>query len=253
MNSPGNNPSPYPENRVLVLLLVAAAALVWILLPFYGTIMWGAIIALLFAPLNRVLVPWLNGRRKLAALLTLLIVLIIVVLPLVLVTGALAREAAAVYQRLQSGELNMAQYFHGVFDALPDRITSLLDRFGMIDFDTLQRRLAAALSQGSQLIAAQALAIGQNTFEFIVSLFIAMYLAYFLILDGESVARAVRRAIPLAPAHKQDLAEKFATVIRATVKGNLLVAAIQGALGGLAFWFLEVNGALLWAVLMAFL
>ena len=94
MNSPGNNPSPYPENRVLVLLLVAAAALVWILLPFYGTIMWGAIVALLFAPLNRRLVPWMNGRRKLAALLTLLIVLIIVVLPLVLVTGALAREAA---------------------------------------------------------------------------------------------------------------------------------------------------------------
>jgi len=42
-------------------------------------------------------------------------------------------------------------------------------------------------------------------------------------------------------------------VIRATVKGNLLVAAIQGALGGLAFWFLGVGGALLWAVLMAFL
>lgn len=41
-------------------------------------------------------------------------------------------------------------------------------------------------------------------------------------------------------------------MIRA-VKGNLLVAAIQGALGGLAFWFLGVTGALLWAVLMAFL
>jgi predicted PurR-regulated permease PerM len=37
------------------------------------------------------------------------------------------------------------------------------------------------------------------------------------------------------------------------VKGNLLVAAIQGALGGLAFWFLGVSGALLWAVLMAVL
>ena len=253
MNSPDDQPPATPESRVLALLIVASAALVWILLPFYGTIMWGAIIALLFAPLNRRMVRWLNGRRRLAALLTLLIVLIIVVLPLVLVTAALAREAATVYQRLQSGELNIAQYFHGVFDALPHWITSLLDRFGLIDFDTLQRRLAAALSQGSQLIAAQALNIGQNTFEFIASLFIAMYLAYFLILDGESVARAVRRAIPLAPAHRQDLVEKFATVIRATVKGNLLVAAIQGALGGLAFWFLDVGGALLWAVLMAFL
>ena len=60
------------------------------------------------------------------------------------------------------------------------------------------------------------------------------------------LARAVRRAIPLAPEHKKELVDKFATVIRATVKGNLLVAAIQGALGGIAFWFLGVGAALLW-------
>ena len=34
---------------------------------------------------------------------------------------------------------------------------------------------------------------------------------------------------------------------------NLVVAAVQGALGGLAFWLLDIRGALLWAVLMAFL
>ncbi len=238
---------------MLVLLILVGAALGWILLPFYGSIMWGAIIALLFAPLHRRLLPWLNGRRRSAALATLLFVLIIVILPLVLVTAALAREAALVYQRLQSGDMHVAQYFHGLFDALPQWVSALLDRFGLADFDTLQRRLAEALSQASKLIAAQALAIGQNTFEFIVGLFITLYLAFFLILDGEAVARAVRRAIPLAPAQKQDLVDKFTTVIRATVKGNLLVAAIQGALGGLAFWFLDVTGALLWALLMAFL
>jgi len=253
MQGPDHTPSASSENRVLLLLLIVSVALGWILLPFYGTIMWGAIIALLFAPLNRRLLPRLNGRRRCAALITLLIVLIIVILPLVLLTAALAREAALVYQRLESGEMQAGQYFHDVFDALPPWINALLDRFGLADFDTLRRRLAAALSQASQLIAAQALAIGQNTFEFIVGLFITMYLAFFLILDGEAVARAVRRAIPLAHAQKQDLVSKFTTVIRATVKGNLLVAAIQGALGGLAFWFLDVNGALLWAVLMAFL
>ena len=42
-------------------------------------------------------------------------------------------------------------------------------------------------------------------------------------------------------------------MIRATVKGNILVAATQGALGGLAFWFFGIKGALLWAVAMGFL
>jgi predicted PurR-regulated permease PerM len=42
-------------------------------------------------------------------------------------------------------------------------------------------------------------------------------------------------------------------VIRATVKGSILVAMAQGALGGVIFWILGINAALLWAVLMAFL
>ena len=235
------------------LLVTVSIALGWILLPFYGTIMWSAIIALLFAPLYRRLLPRLKRRRTSAALLTLLVVLLMVILPLALITAALAREAATVYAQLQSGELNPGRYFQGVFDALPGWMKALLDRFGLSDFSTLQRRLSTTLAQGSQLIATQALSIGQNTFEFVASVFIALYLAFFLIRDGDDVARAIKRAIPLEPAHKQELLEKFATVVRAMVKGNLLVALIQGALGGVAFWFLGVGGALLWAVVMAFL
>jgi predicted PurR-regulated permease PerM len=248
------NASTTLENRALSLLLVVVSvALGWILLPFYGAILWGAIIALLFRPLYRWLLMRLKLRRTLAALLTLLFVLVIVVLPMALITAALAREAALVYEGLQSGKLNPAHYFRGVFDALPNWITALLDRFGLINFATLQRRLSEVLAQGSQFIATQALSIGQVTFGFMVSFFISLYLAFFLIRDGDSVVRSIRQAIPLASEHKYELFQKFTTVIRATVKGNLLVAAIQGALGGLAFWFLGVSGALLWAVLMAFL
>ena len=254
MNSSDEHASAYLENRALLPLLIAVSlALGWILLPFYGTIMWSAIIALLFAPVYRRLLMRLPGRRTVAALLTLLLVLLIVILPFVLITAALASEAAIIYQRFENDELNPALYFHGVFEALPDWMVALLDRIGLVNFPTLQRRLSAALAQGSQFIATQALNIGQNTFEFIASVFITLYLSFFLIRDGESLARSMRRAIPLAPEHKQELISKFTTVIRATVKGNLLVAAVQGTLGGLAFWFLGVGGALLWAVLMAFL
>ncbi len=253
MHADDKHAPPHFENRLLLLLVAVSIALAWILLPFYGAILWGAVIALLFVPVYRWLLPRLNQRQNAAALLTLLVVLIVVVLPFALITAALASEASLVYQRLQSGELNPALYLRGVFDALPQWISTLLDRFGLIDFDTVQLRLAAALAKGSQFIATQALSIGQDTFEFIVSSFVTLYLAFFLIRDGDSVARAVRRALPLAPEHKQALVAKFTTVIRATVKGNLLVAAIQGALGGIAFWFLGVGGAVLWGVVMAFL
>jgi len=254
MNSPDKNASAYVEKRALLLLLVVVTvALAAILIPFYAAIMWGAIIALLFAPVYRYLLPRMKQRPNPAALLTLLLVLVIVILPMASVLAALAREAALVFQRLQSGALNPALYFRGVFDALPLWMTALLDHFGLSNFDIVQGRVTVLLSQGTQFIATQIFSIGQNTFEFVASVFITLYLAFFLIRDGASVVLELRRAIPLAPAVKQELLDKFSTVIRATVKGNLLVAAIQGALGGIAFWFLGVGSALLWAVLMAFL
>jgi len=254
MMPPDDNVSAFLENRALLLLLVGVSlALGWILLPFYGTILWACIIALLFRPLYRRLLARLGGRRTPAAVLTLLVVLVLVIVPFIVVSTALAREAMGIYDRVQSGEWHPALYFHRIFDALPGWVTGLLDRFGLVDFDTLQRRLTALVAQGSQLIAARALGIGQDTFEFIADLFITAYIAFFLIRDGDSLARAVRRAIPLSSAHTQDLVDKFTAVLRATVKGNLLVAAIQGTLGGIAFWFLGVGAALLCGVLMAFL
>ncbi len=246
--------STYVEKRsLLVLLVLASVALGWILWPFYGTIMWGAIIALLFAPLYRWLVPRLRHQRNSAALLTLTVATVVLVIPLALVTAALAREAAAIYVHLQTGEWNAGRYFRGVFDALPGWAVSLLERIGLGRFDAVQRRAVSALAELSQFLGGQAVGIGQDTFGFVASLFIALYLAFFLIRDGDVVTRAMRRAIPLTLAHKRELATTFATVVRATVRGSLLVAAIQGALGGLAFWALGVHAALLWAVLMAFL
>ena len=238
---------------LLMLLAAATAGLVWILLPYFGAILWGAIIALLFGPLQRSLLPRLRGRRTLAALLTLLIVLLMVILPLALITAALAREAAQLYQRIQSGQANPVVYLQGMFEALPDSAMNLLGRVGLDNFAALQLRLTTALAQGSEFIATQVFNVGQNTFEFFISLAITLYLAFFLIRDGSAIVKNVSRVMPLSASHKNELFHMFTTVIRATVKGNLLIAMIQGALGGLAFWFLDVRGALLWAVLMAFL
>ena len=246
---------PPPERRTLLLVLLALVALALgaILAPFYGTLLWAVIVALLFTPLYRWLLPRLGRRRTPAALATILVVLLIVVLPLIFVSVALLNEAAAVFARFQSAETSPAAYFRTLFDAMPGWLAELMSRIQIGDFDALQRRLSALLSQGSQFIASQALRLGQDTFELVVGLFIMLYVAFFLIRDGDGVRQALRDALPLTDQHQRELAIKFTDVVRATVKGNLVVAVVQGALGGLAFWFLDIRGPLLWAVLMGFL
>ncbi len=238
---------------LLLLMLACALALGWILQPFWGAILWAVIIALLFQPLYRRLLLRMPGRRNLAAGLVMCAVLLIGVLPLTLVAASLAREAALVYQQIDSGAWAPERYLQALFDALPAWVDDLLRSLGVGNFDNLLQRLAAAAAQGSQLIATRALGVGLHTFDFISSLFIMLYLAFFLLRDGEALVRAASSGLPLAPAHRRALGSKFSTVVRATVKGSLVVALVQGGLGGLAFWVLGVQGALLWAVLMAFL
>jgi len=232
---------------------VTALALGWILLPFYGAILWAVVIAMLFIPLYRRLLPRVGRRHNLAAALVMLLVLLVGVLPFAVVTAALGREASLVYQRIGTGEWNPGRYLRGLFDALPPSVNTWLQRVGVPDFDDLQRQVTAALAQGSQFIASQALGIGADTFGLVASLGVALYLAFFLIRDGDVLAGHARTALPVPPQFKQELIAKFMAVVRATVKGSLLIAGIQGLLGGVAFWALGVNGALLWAVVMAFL
>ena len=239
------------SRALLALLIVVTASLFWILQPLFGALLWAAVIAMLFAPVQQALLRQLRGRRTLAALLTLTLATALMIVPLALTAMALAAEAAALYQRVQSGELNLTRIFRGLYNGLPDLVTGLLDRLGLTNFDKLQRHVTALLGQASEAIATQAVNLGQGTFEFGTLLVITLYLAFFMIRDGEHLMRGMRRALPLADGHKRLLTARFTTVIRATVRGNLVFAVLQGALGGLAFWVLDVRGALLWAVLMA--
>ncbi len=256
MNGDSQTPVPDPrghDRAFLGLLAAISLAFVWILWPFYGAVLWGLILAILFAPLNGWWLRRLPGRRNRAALLTVLVILVAVMLPLALISAALVQEAMAMVAKLQSGEFSLSAYFDRILAVVPQWLADWLARLGLGSLSELQQKLTATLSSGSKAIAGQVLGIGQNTFEFVVNFFVTLYLAFFLLRDGGLLKKRVGAAVPLDPVHRRKLFDKFTTVIRATVKGNVLVALTQGALGGLAFWFLDVHGALLWAVLMAVL
>lgn len=234
----------------LVVLIGVSLAFAAILLPYFAAILWAVIVAILFEPAYRRLLAVMPARRNGAALLTLLMILAIVVLPAALLTVALLNEAASVYQRIQSGNLDPEQIFVAFESAIPSWLSEGLDRLGIGNIAAAKEMFGGGAAAGVRAVLGQALSIGQGVFDLFVKLMVMLYLAFFLIRDGETIQQRVRAAIPLQTDHLQLLVERFIVVVRATIKGSIVVAILQGLIGGIVLWALGIEAALLWGVLM---
>jgi predicted PurR-regulated permease PerM len=242
------------EDSTLLLLLIAVSlAFAWVLWPFYGAIFWAVVFATVFTPAHRRLLSFLGRRPNLAALITVLLIVAIVLLPLTLTAMSVAQEATSLYEGIEAGEVDFGRFLSQLLDALPPWATDLLNRLGISDLGDLQARIADAFKEGSQFLATQAIAIGQGTAHIVVSFFLMLYLLFFFLRDGPELSQRLKDAIPLRAEQKRALFSKFTIVIRAMFKGTLLVAALQGVLGGMIFWFLSIPAPVLWGVVMAFL
>ena len=236
---------------LLVLVGLASLLFALILWPFFGAVCWAVFIAIVFWPLQMRLLRGARGRRGTAALASLIVILLIVILPSALLVASITDEASVLVAKLRSGEIQLGAIFLRAMEALPSWARAVLERFGLGDLAAMQQKLITALSTSGQALTSRAFSIGQNTLDFAVSFFVMLYVLFFLLRDGDTLVRDIEKTIPLKPLHTQRLVRHFATVVRATVKGNIVVALIQGALGGIAFAVLGVPGAVLWGAVMA--
>lgn len=238
------------EMRTFIfLLLLASLGFLWMLMPFFGPIFWACAIAIIFHPLHQNIHSRMPKQPNLSALLTLLACVLIVVIPMIAIISSAISEGLNLYHRIESGEINPAQYIERLDKSFPT-IENFLNNFG-IEFSRIKENIADAAMTAGKFLARHTLSIGQNAFTFLLHLCLMLYLTFFMLRDGNKLIELLVRALPLGDARERMLFAKFAEVTRATVKGNVVIAIVQGSLGGLIFWILGIPGALLWAVAMA--
>lgn len=233
------------------LVLLVTLAFFWLLLPYFGAVLWGLVAAILFEPVYRRLDVRLGGRPGLAATLTLLLILVIVIAPAIVLGISLIEEASRFYEQLVAGDATFVDIFSQLRANLPPWMADMLARAGLGDFDAAVDLATSGLASGLQGVASHALLFGQGALKFLAALGVMLYLTFFLLRDGKALGETVKSAVPLKPELRDRLFDHFVVVVRATMKGSVVVAIMQGIVGGLIFWFLDIEGALLWGLLMA--
>jgi predicted PurR-regulated permease PerM len=193
-----------------------------------------------------------GGRRPIAAAATIALLLLLVVAPLILLAGAVAREALRVAENVRPWiDARLAE---------PSMIEGTLSRIPYFDTQELGPIREQVMSRAADLVGtvgtflANALsAATRGTVLFLFHFFILLYAMFFLLMDGPRMLQGIMAHLPLGEVDKARMLDRFTSVTRATLKGTVLIGGAQGLLAGLAFWVVGIDGTIFWTTLMVVL
>lgn len=234
-----------------MMVLVITTAFFGMIQPFLLTVFWSVLLAVVFQRTNRIIRWRLNGKENLAALLTVLLVAVMVVLPVMLVFSALVNQSMGIYKEIETGYWNPAQFID-VFEQQMPRLGEWLSKIGYTP-ERLKEDLSALVLRMTRLLAEQALAYTQNAIVVIGEFFVMLYVLFFFLRDGNKIIRAIVHSLPFGNRWEYVVINRFASVSRATLKGTLIVAVVQGSIGGIMFGLLGIKGYIFWGVIMILL
>ena len=239
------------EDRAFLLLLAATSILFfWMLGPFFNIIFWAVVIGLLSRPLFVFLLRRGLGPTT-ASLLCVLASLVVIVVPCVYLFYTCAHEISQLYARLSGDAHALSDIVERLRQAVPGAL-EWLGRFGYTP-EGIKAKLSEQAVKISGILASNTVALGSITVNLVVDMAMMLYLSFFLVRDGERFRALLIRALPFGDHREELLFRKFAEVLRATIKGSVLVAMAQGALGGVIFALLDIRAPVLWGVVMSLL
>lgn len=247
--------------RWLVLLVAAymLLRLCWLMLqPFIEVVLWAVVLVIVFFPVHRRIQARV-GSPGWSALLSCLLVIVVILVPLTLLTLAVVNELSDFAQMLQpkpDGTGGAAGAAAGLLDPNSPYLGPVVRWAGQyVDIGKLgsQEFIAERLKGLSGAIASRTLGFVGGAVGFIVEVFFVIFTMYYLFRDGERMRAAAYDMMPLSEKKSREIFERTGEVIAASVYGVLVIAVVQGVLGGLAFWVLGLPSPLLWGVVMIFL
>lgn len=221
------------------ILIGATVSFLYMVRMFLVPVLLAAVFTTLFYPLYERLVRAFRNRRTLAAFVCCVLLLLAVILPILGVANMVTLEAIDLYHTVEEKISNvMDKGGEGPFGEL--RRSVWFRQWGLDKVDWQGSLKEAATAAGS-LLAAVINKTSRGTLQVLILLFTTLFTMFYFFRDGKQLLRRLRYLIPLERQYKNAIAARFSSVARATVKGTMLIALVQGTLAGLTLWIFGVS------------
>jgi len=229
-------------------VLVVAVLAYRIAEPFLTEIGWAVVLAICLAPLRTRLARRLGATGSAVCLIV--IVVFVLIVPLLLVAYVLAGQGPQLanvvkaYVDARGGPMGLVR---GAWQWLHER------RFVLPSEEAVVQHFSERLEELATDAGRQAGQIVEQAVAFVFSLSITLCILFFMLREGPQMASGLRRLLPFGPERNARLLALIHDIVSTSVTSTLVIAVVQGIVGGLAFLLLGVPGALLWAGLMTIL
>tara|TARA_R110002033_G_scaffold73461_3_gene124794 strand:+ start:542 stop:1612 length:1071 start_codon:yes stop_codon:yes gene_type:complete len=245
-NSGSGRPGVRPTASTIILIAGVTAGVVLCYLiaaPFLPAIVWSVTLALLFTPVQ-VRLEHLVHSPSLAACLSVVLAALVVVVPSVIITGLLLNEA--MHGAVQMANIIKPETWSYLL-ADNQTLMPLVDQIsGWLDFSLLLDNMASSLSAWSGNVI-------QGSIKGLITMLITFFFLFYFLRDREIVMAQMEEMLPFTASEFAILRGRVTDTVFASVYGTIVVAMIQGALGGLMFWWLGLPSPFFWGVIMGLL
>lgn len=237
--------------RTLALLVALAVALYicWTMVqPFMNVLLWALVLAVLFTPVHRRLRLRIGSSTASAAVSTLLVVVTILA-PSTFITIAVVGELGRIGGSIEAGDIQRALEGSPAVQRVLQWISPYVDVNQIESPELLLQRL-----QGwSGVLANRTLGVVGGVLAAVVQTVLVVFTMFYLFRDGDAIRAAAFDILPLERSQATSVVVRTRDVIMGSVFGVVVIAAIQGVLGGVVFGALGLPSPLLWGVVMFFL
>ena len=247
----GDQVSAFSNYFFLAFLVGVLYIFYLVIRPFLKDIFLAIMFAMVFYPVYHVLQKWFRGRRIPAALVTVLLIVVVFLVPFTFISGLVAGQSLDLYKTisegLQDGSLKKTLNVKMIY------FSNFLEKWH-IDAGSLQldEKLWAALKNLTEFMYIQMTSLAKGFLGMLFDFIIILFISFFLLIDGEKFLREIKTVSPLEKPHHERILDQAGRTIKATLKGPIIVAFVQGLLGGIGFWIFQIPSAAFWGSLMVF-
>ncbi len=245
-------PTPTALKYFLALFLLSLLLVGRLFWPFLPILILSFLLAGLFQPIHAFFARRLSPR--LSSLLTCLLIILVVFVPLAFFIAALSQEAFGFYQ--MGKEVNLGLKFKEILQnhTQLQKFQDLLASVGLsFQPDEVTKTIADFTRAAGLFLYEKASNWAANIVSFLFNFFLLIVTIFFLLTEYENLGRFILRLLPIPDEQGRHMLDKFEEIAGAVLLGNGVCGLLQGVLGGLVFYLLDIGPPILWGGVMCIL